>query len=203
MAEKLADTMLICSEKTIGDCAVDIYYYKPTVQSNGVLFTDGLRHHNQHELAGQTENIYQAIELYFLLPSHWSLEKENQKWPIAVLQRLIAGQREQKAWFGPGDTLTAHPKSKDSSSIPLSINNQFKQNHFILTEPVAATELLENRIEGDLTWLAIVPIFQKEFEYKNSRSALELMMNFQKKNITEEIDEYRKVAARRKFFGLF
>jgi hypothetical protein len=111
-------------------------------------------------------------------------------------------------WFGPGDTFTAHSKAdikNDASNllIPPPINDQFKQNHFVLTEPIEATSLLENRIEKEVNWLGVVPIFQKEFDYKNSRSAVELMMNFDKKKVTDLIDEHRPVAARKKFFGLF
>jgi hypothetical protein len=61
-----------------------------------------------------------------------------------------------------------------------------------------------NALESEsVNYLAIVPIYQKEFEYKTSRSALELIMKLEKRQINELIDEHRPIAAKKKFFGLF
>lgn len=203
MAEELLGTVQVFSKKTEDDQLITINWYKPSLQSKGVLFTTGLRFQSQHDLANRVDHIYDQIELYFLLPSHWDVSKINQKWPVEVLQRLITARLSHKVWYGPGDTLTAHAKTKNSLEKSLPINKLFQQNYFMLTEPIAATDLLENIPKHDCDWLGIMPIFQKEFEYKSSRSSLELMMNFQTKRVTEEVDEYRKVTVKKKFFGLF
>ena len=198
---------------TLGD--VSIHYYRPASHSKGILYTDGLRFGNQHDLARKTENIHPSIELYLLLPSHWDLEKKNQKWPIHVLKRMVDARHKKGAWYGPGDTLTAHPSmliddevidgdnDSEASMNPKTINGIFRQNHFFLTEPLEAGPLLKEVLSADISWLAIVPIFQKEFDYKTRRSALELMMNFEKNKITELVDEHRPMAVKKRLFGLF
>ena len=179
---------------------VQLQYFKENAGSKGLLYTQGLSRINQHDLAGKSEQIYPFIELYFLLPSHWDLSSENQKWPISVLKRMIDGQQQKQAWFGPGDTLPAHVRSKEF----LPINSIFKQTHFVLVEPIKAEPLLKAVLgEVEYNWLGLVPIFREEFIYKNSRSAVELMMKFEKKQVSEELDERRPVAAKKKLFGLF
>ncbi|MFK8046257.1 MAG: suppressor of fused domain protein [Crocinitomicaceae bacterium] len=199
------------------DCSrnISIRYYQPFNHSHGVLYTKGLSNKNQHELANRTENIHSFIELYFLLPSHWNLANENQKWPIEVLKRIIDAQTEKNSWFGPGDTIPAHAKSANSEKLPTeinsaeerhtSINSIFKHTHFMFTEPIEGQAFLQSVQNEDefYNWLGVIPIFEEEFAYKNSRSALELIMNFEKKKITELVDEFRPLGAKKKFFGLF
>lgn len=185
---------------------VSVHFYQPFSHSNGILYTKGLAHENQHELAGKTEQVYPFVEVYFYLPSYWKFDRESENWPLAVLKRLIAGRVQQKVWYGPGDTLTAHPKKNTDSNLhadPPAINTNFKQNHFILTEPMAAEPLLNSLESEPVNFLAIVPIFQAEFEFKTSRSALELIMKFEKKKVTELVDQHRPIAAKKRFFGLF
>jgi len=194
---------------------VELHLYKANTASKAILFTKGMSSVNQHELAMQTEHIYPCIELYFFLPSYWDLNQENQKWPVSVLKRLIDGQKNLKAWFGPGDTLAAHTKTVVSDDLidndlkidgnNKAINSKFKHTYFILTEPIKAEPYLNSVMKEDEQhdWLAIVPIFEEEFNFKESRSALELMMKFEKNNVSEELDEHRSVVASKKFFGLF
>ncbi len=188
---------------------VSVHLFKASTHSYVILYTKGMSAINQHELAGKSEQIHAFVELYFLLPSYWDINKANQKWPLDVFKRLINAQVDKSTWFGPGDTLTAHSKVKagknDQDTIEASINTLFKQNHFILTEPITAESMLSNISlkKEPVNWLAIVPIYQKEFDYKNSRSALELMLAFEKKQISELIDEHRPIAIKKRFFGLF
>ncbi|MDX1350760.1 MAG: suppressor of fused domain protein [Putridiphycobacter sp.] len=215
MAEKELLATAFKHEKTAEFSSVSVYCYQPFSHSSTMIYTQGLANNNQHALAGKTDQIYPYIEVYFLVPSYWNVAKADQKWPLEVINRIVSGRVNQKAWYGPGDTFTAHPKAMQSdevidtnssgeiSTIPKAINKVFKQNHFILTEPVAAQGHL-TALEGDsVNYLAIVPIYQKEFEYKTSRSALELIMKFEQRQINELIDEHRPIAARKKFFGLF
>jgi hypothetical protein len=182
---------------------VSIHYTQPSQHSKAILYTNGLRKVNQHDLAGKTDNIYPTIELYFLLPSYWDVKKKHQQWPLSVLERMILARNEKGVWFGPGDTLTAHSRKINDTADPEPINDIFKQNHFFLMEPMAAEPLLENRVKGDCQWLGVTPIFQKEFDYKTRRSSLELMMNFEKNQVTELVDEHRPMAVKKRLFGLF
>lgn len=187
---------------------VMVFHYQGSSHTNGILYTKGMSAINQHELAGKAEQIHPFIELYFFLPSYWNLEKENQKWPLAVLKRLVEAQAQKKAWFSPGDTLTAHPKGRSNDNADgkvAPINETFKQNYFMLAEPISAETFLKAVEDEDsiITWLAVIPIYQQEFDYKSSRSALELIMDFEKKKVTELVDEHRPISARKKFFGLF
>ena len=74
-----------------------------------------------------------------------------------------------------------------------------------MTEPNAAASLLSAvaKLNDEVNYLAIMPIYQQEFDYKTSRSALELILKFEKKNVSELIDEHRPIGAKKRFFGLF
>ncbi|MFD1551005.1 hypothetical protein DNU06_04610 [Putridiphycobacter roseus] len=199
------------------ELGISIWNATEPVSGKQVLFTKGMCAFNQTDNAEGIEHVYPHVELYCLLPSYWKLALEEQQWPIAILNRLMLAPQEKGVWFGPGDTFVANKQLKvnvvdtkplgdqalNQENEAIAINPIFKQNYMILNEPVAASEFIESWASEGVHFLSLTPIFQKEFEYKQSRSAYELFDNFTKKNVTELIDEYRKLAVKKRFFGLF
>ena len=213
MAENSISEQAYRHEKIREYNGVSLYSYQAFSHTPILIYTVGMSKVNQHELAQKTEQIYAFIELYFFLPSYWNLEKDSHQWPLSALNRLIDAQYHKSAWFGPGDTFTAHPKTivNDESidsphdvTVP-PINSIFRQNHFFLTESIAAEPYLDRLKSNtnEVNWLGIMPIYQEEFDYKKRRSALELMLNFDKLKITELADEHRSIAVKKRIFGLF
>jgi len=68
-----------------------------------------------------------------------------------------------------------------------------RQNHFFLTHPM----LLENELatvqlgEKTIHFLAIVPIFLKEFEFKQSRGTFKFLRKLISKGVSEKLDDFR------------
>lgn len=169
------------------------------VLENGLqlLFTKGLSEIDQSSVKGNSDSVYPFIELYFAVPKYMDIQKKDFNWTIDYLDRISEVLYKNKTWFGPGDTF---PTSNQSP--PSSINEKFKENYFILSEPMKV-DLKLNEEENEVQYLAIIPIFEAEYSYKNSRSAFKLFEQFKSKNLTEVIDEYRGLVAKKKFFGLF
>ena len=209
-----ANAVCIQSENEL---QISIWMAIEPISGRKVLFTKGMSQFNQSDNSKAVEHVYPFVELYFLLPAYWKLEEENQQWPLGILKRLMNAPQEKGVWFGPGDTFVANRQLKqnrgeakeiDAQELnnnlkAAPINETFQQNHIILNEPLAAQTFIENWEAKDIHFLSLIPIFQKEFEYKQSRSAYELFDHFIKKNVTELIDEYRKEAVKKRFFGLF
>jgi len=174
-----------------------IHLCKDELNGRKVLFTNGLHQIDQTKNAGKTTFVYPNIELYFLLPTYWDFQKNDQMWPLEMLNRIATVLYKNETWFSPGDTI---PSSRTKPPYP--INDQFLQNYFILSEPIEANSILE-RIQTGIQFLSIIPIFNQEFHYKNGHSAFELLEKLKEKGHTELLDQFRLPVAKKRFFGLF
>ncbi len=68
-----------------------------------------------------------------------------------------------------------------------------KQDYFFLTRPILLErELAEINLAGKkISFLAIVPIFKKEFEYKQSRGTNKFILKLINKGVSEKLDDFR------------
>ena len=129
-------------------------------------------------------------ELYFYLPSYWELEdSENPKfsWVFSWLERLKNYVINNNTWFGHGHTMPCGKEMK-------SLSESMLQNHFILSDPIDLETELSPMIEEEKTihFLAIIPIFPDEMDFKQGTGTFKLMEKFRQYNITEKLDDYRK-----------
>lgn len=151
-----------------------------------IIFTSGLAKHTQSVTEKCEE--YKHIELYFCLPEYWKVEDKSpeHQWPIHWINRIAEVPQKNSSWFGPGDTIPA-------GNPPKNLSTQMEENHFVLVEPMKMEMLTEVLVEDKtIRFLAIIPIYQKELDYKLRNSAKVLMAKFQHKNNTEELDNYRE-----------
>lgn len=157
-----------------------------------LLVTDGLRNHTQE--VNEENKAYAQLELYMCLPDYWNIE--NKDWPIHWLNRIAQVPQKNDTWFGLGDTLPA-------GNPPSEVDEQFKANHFILFEPEHVTEFHPAKLNQSFNFLAVVPLFQKEIDFKLKNSHSMLRKKFVSANLNERIDIYRDNVCKRKFFGRF
>lgn len=160
-----------------------------------VIVTNGLSDYkmNVHEKwKGREYN-----ELYFCLPSYWLWEEtDNPKmnWPYYWLQRLSKFVVENETWYGHGHTM---PCGKDAD--PLS--ETMKQNHFLLSDPI----LLEMEMaplmvgEKEVNFLGIIPLFQDEFNFKQSKGMFKFRQKLINNSISEKLDDYRQSCMKRRW----
>ncbi len=184
--------------KTNDEYGFSIYWLKSNHNDKGILFTKGLSQHDQTKNANGIEFVYPCVELYFLMPKYWDIDASEYNWPIEWLDRIAQVPQKNTTWFGPGDTLPA-----GSATPPNKINKKFNQNYFILSDPIDGDNSLEDIGNDGVKFLAVLPIFREEFDYKNSHSAYKFFNKVKKGNYSECLDEYRPVLAKKKMFGLF
>lgn len=171
-----------------------IKWMKPIGEKFQIIYTEGLSKNLQ--ISSQSNKKYQRIELYFLLPDFWDLAKKD--WPVYWLNRIAQVPQKNKTWFGVGDTLPA-------GNPPKAIDEVLKCTYFILSDPMLLDSKLSSSEEtGEaFSFLAVIPIFEREFDFKMQNSATPLLKIFNDKQIFELIDVYREPVARKKFMGIF
>lgn len=164
------------------------FLYVKLKNGSSILLTTGLSDfkmpvHEKHR--GE-----EYAELYFYLPSYWEFEdSENPKfsWVFSWLVRLKNYVINNNTWFGHGHTM---PCGKEMNSLSESM----LQNHFILSEPIDLETELSPIIDEEKTihFLAIIPIFPDEMDFKQGKGTFKLMEKFRQYNVTEKLDDYRK-----------
>lgn len=160
-----------------------------------VIMTDGLSHYKMpvpEKYAGREYN-----ELYFCLPSYWeweTLDNENMNWIYTWIHKMSDYVEKNQTWFGHGHTI---PTGKNK----LSISGTMKQNHFFLCDPILLDEALAPLSFADkqIHFLAIVPIFEDEMDYKQARGAFKLLQKFNSAGVTEKLDDFRSSVLKSKW----
>jgi hypothetical protein len=128
-------------------------------------------------------------ELYILIPSYWDLADQadvNMNWVFDWLTKLKNYVITNETWLGHGHTL---PTGKDMHQI----SPNMRQNHFMLSDPIELVEELAPIQVGDksIGFLALIPIFADEMDYKQGKGTAKLFAKFALQNITEKLDNYR------------
>jgi hypothetical protein len=152
-----------------------------------VIMTDGLR---RKSMDVPKAGMAQHIELFFCFPSYWELEEKdnpNMQWPIDWLKKLGKHLMGQPTWFGVGHTFS-------NGNPPKAFSTTMQPNHLILTEPIELEEhLREFHEDGKLVhFLAVVPIFEQEFDIKNAKGYSKFIRKFRSKNGNEILDDFRQ-----------
>ena len=160
-----------------------------------VIVTNGLSNYKMpvpEKEVGKEHN-----ELFFCLPSYWKwedLENPNMNWIFGWIQRLAKHVVEKETWFGHGHTI---PCGKEMNPI----SETMRQNHFMLMRPLLLEEAMApiNDGEKEINFLAIVPIFEDELDYKQGKGTLKLIRKFINKGVDEKLDDYRATVLRSKW----
>jgi hypothetical protein len=163
-----------------------------------ILMTDGLSNYKMpvpDKYLGREFN-----ELYFCLPSYWdwdNSENPNSMWIYTWIRKMAKYVIENETWFGVGHSV---PSGKEL----LPFSPIMKQNHFFLSDPILLEQELEPIVFVDRTvyFLAIIPIFKDEMDYKQARGAFKFLQKLNTANVTEKLDDYRSTVLKSKWrFG--
>ena len=161
-----------------------------------LLITCGLSEYKQP--IPENFNGNQHIELYFCLPSYWDLneiENPSMNWVWTWIKKIAIHLIDKKTWYGIGHTI---PCAKPNESLSPTM----KQRYFFLTNPdFVKTELEPMIIEKNekVHFLAIMPIFEDEFDFKMGKGTLILQKKFKDRTITELLDDYRMTSLKTKW----
>jgi hypothetical protein len=128
-------------------------------------------------------------ELYFCLPSYWdwqALDNPTMNWIYTWIQKMAKYVVDCETWIGHGHTF---PSGKELTSISATM----KQDHFILLDPILLSNELCSLECGatSIHFLAIVPIFKDEMDYKQARGTFKFLQKLNSAGVTELLDDYR------------
>mgnify|MGYP005818832081 FL=1 len=160
-----------------------------------ILMTDGLSDYKMpvpERYAGR-----EFSEIYFALPSYWEIEEKDNplmRWPIDQIQKLAKHVIENETWYGPGHTFS-------NGNPPVALSENMNQNHLILIDPILLEDLFQPLSLEDKTvhFLAIVPLFEDEFDRKMNSGYFKFIRKFRSKNGNEVLDDYRTSIYRSRF----
>lgn len=152
-----------------------------------LLMTNGLSDYRMpvpEKMAGREHN-----ELFFCLPSYWNLDAKddlNMTWVFYWIQRMVKHVREKETWFGPGHTMPCGNPFQ-------SLSPMMRENHFFLSDPILLADELLPLVIQDKTihFLAIIPIFEDEMDYKQGKGTFKILKKFKQHGITEKLDDFR------------
>lgn len=136
-----------------------------------------------------------SFELFFCLPSYWLLEElENPRfnWVINWLFRFSDYLVKNKTFFDHGHTIAA-------GNPPEPLSETMKQTYFMFSEPIATAPLFKGQLEGK-KYLAVIPLFQDEFDYKVAKGTFKLEDKFRQKGNSEVLDDFRTSSVRKKYY---
>lgn len=166
-------------------------------QNATLVFTNGLSNKTMAVPKGLEEKA--NTELFFLLSSDfdadsWTFKGMDLKLVLNKMANLVL---EKNSWLGAGHTF---PNVTDQPSISIFT----EMDHFMLIEPLIFQEELGSikKNERPITFLAVIPIYKKELDYKLKNGAFTLMKRLRKNDISEYFEMKRPMVLKRKFFGL-
>jgi hypothetical protein len=155
--------------------------------SYSVLMTNGLS--DIFMPVPEPEKGREHNELYFCLPSYWDLDdvkNPNMNWVFYWIQRMCRHIKEKNSWFGPGHTMAC--------GMPFqNLSENMKCNHFFLNNPMLLENELQPFVSAEKTtyFLAIIPIFEDEMDYKQGKGTQKLIKKLMTNGITEKLDDFR------------
>ena len=136
------------------------------------------------------------VELLWCLPDYWDISAEqnpNMNWVFPWMNKLVQHLLSNDTWFGHGHTFQTGP-----------LSTTMKQEYLMLMNPLLFNREFESVFNGVETihFLAITPIFKREFEFKQRKGTQSLIKKMEDSGVTEMLDDYRESLLNRKF-GLF
>jgi hypothetical protein len=160
-----------------------------------VLVTNGLSEYKMPVPEKEVGNEYN--ELFFCLPSYWEWEdmsNPRMNWVFEWIQRLAKYVVENETWFGHGHTMPCGAEM-------VSLSETMKQNHFLLARPMwLENEMAPVQVDGHTVhFLAIIPIFPDEMDYKQGKGTFKLIQKLENKGINEKLDDFRRTALKSKW----
>lgn len=157
------------------------------------LMTSGLSSHKMNvpdHLSSRN-----SCEIYFCVPSYWDVLNERHptsNWIIKWLELIVKYIKSNENWLGAGHTLKC-----SADKLPLSPT--MKQEYFVFSQPLLLSEELAKLKASDenINLFALIPLFQKEFEYKQRKGIDKFTLKMRAAGMTEKLDEFRPSLIRR------
>jgi hypothetical protein len=152
-----------------------------------VLMTNGLSNYTMPVPEKRMEQ--SNCELVVCLPSYWEIDNPDERfqWPFLWMHKLANHLIEKQTWYGHGHTFS-------NGNPPRGLSESMLQNHLMLVDPIALEEQLSPITvkEKTIHFLALVPIFENEFDFKSAKGTFKFLRKYRAKNYDEVLDDFRE-----------
>jgi len=156
-----------------------------------VIMTNGLSNYSMPVPEKRKEQ--SNCELVVCLPSYWEMNNldERFQWPFVWLHKLANHLIEKETWYGHGHTFS-------NGTPPKALSESMLQNHLMLVDPISLEEQLSpiTCIEKTIHFLALVPLFENEFDFKSAKGTFKFLRKYRAKNYDEILDDFRESCLR-------
>jgi hypothetical protein len=130
-----------------------------------------------------------SCEIYFCVPSYWELLNDlnsEGNWVINWLKLIVNYIKLNDTWVGAGHTLKC-----GADKLPLSPT--MKQEYFVFSTPILLIDEFTEikKMKGDINFFSIIPLFEKEFHYKQRRGIKKFHKKMIAVGMSEKLDEFR------------
>lgn len=137
-------------------------------------------------------NEARSVELYWTLPDYWEVDEQDSRlnWIYTWLNKLIRHLLDNDVWYGHGHTFQSG-----------QLSPTMKQDYLMLAKPLMVEDVLAPLLtekEG-LGFLAIVPLFKTEFEFKQRKGTNSLVTKMTEGGVYEILDDYRESLLKKRF----
>lgn len=134
-------------------------------------------------------------EIYFCVPSYWDLLNDSNpstNWVLNWLELIVKYIKHNDTWIGAGHTIKC-----SADKLPLSPT--MKHEYFVFSHPILMNdELMEvKKADDGLNLFSIIPIFEKEFQYKQRKGIKKFNQKMIAVGMSEKLDEFRSVLTKR------
>jgi hypothetical protein len=181
---------------------IDVHYVKPTTDFPFVrLVTSGMS--DLRMVVPQHIDAPGYLELLMTLPGDWQLEQkafedERWYWPIRLMKTLARLPHKYNTWLGFG-----HSVPNGDPPEPYAPGTKLCGS--ILLPSITVDDAFHTlRIHQfkEISFLAVVPLYEQEMNFKLRSGSDALTDRFQRAGINDIVDVSRKNVAR-KLFGIF
>lgn len=178
---------------------IDVHMVEPTPERNFyTLVTSGM---SDKPMNGPLPNARFA-ELVVMLPPEWKLDQasfddENNYWPIRQLKFLARFPHEFNTWLWADHTVP-------NGNPPQPYATNTGMCGMIVAYPVSLPiEFHRLRIsdEKEISFFALIPLYQDETEFKLKHGSEALYQKFDKAGVTDLIDTTRNSCIKKSWLG--
>lgn len=136
-------------------------------------------------------------ELIITLPENWKLDAEAFKeedwyWPLRLLKGLARLPHLYETWLGWGHTIPNGDPAR-----PYASNTQLSGAIILPSRMTSESfDLLRISADKEIAFLAVVPLYEEEMQYKLDKGTRALIERFEARGLDEAVDPRRPNAVK-------
>jgi Suppressor of fused protein (SUFU) len=192
ITKHLGEISIVFHEEVSDVVHVDVHHVKPNARNPyHRLITSGMSDLPMR-FPEEFKTPY-SLELIVTLPPYWRLDMESFKnedwyWPVRIIKSIARFPHKYNTWLARGHTLHGSNPPKPYAS------NTNLQCALLLPSPTVPDDfdILNLDPDPEIRFLAVVPIYEDELNFKLQFGLEELLEKFEAAGLTDLIDPQRQ-----------